>query len=80
MSKIQEEVHRFTIAYQKNLRKKENFNFKLNNLKGIGEKTSIKILKHYKNFDEIKKSTPEEISKIVKINLKKAKEILNFFE
>lgn len=80
LSKIQEEVHRFTITYHKNLRKKETISFNLNNLKGIGEKTSIKILKHYKNFEEIKKSTPEEISKIAKISLKKAKEILNFFE
>ena len=80
LSKIQEEVHRFTIAYQKNLRKKENLKFKLNGLERIGEKTSIKILKHYENLEEIKRSTPEEISKIAKISLKKAEEILKFFE
>lgn len=80
LSKIQEEVHRFTITYQKNLRKKENLKFKLNGLERIGEKTSIKILKHYENLEEIKKSTPEEISKIAKISLKKAEEILKFFE
>jgi excinuclease ABC subunit C len=62
---IQEEVHRFAINFFRNRNKKSVFNNKLNEIKGLGEKTIKKLLSVYGNIEEIKKATIEELSQYV---------------
>ncbi len=80
LTKIQDEVHRFTISYQKSLHKKNTLKFDLTSIEGVGEKTALKFLKLYENMEKIKGLIPEELSKTLKINLKIAEKIINFFE
>lgn len=80
LTKIQDEVHRFTISYQKNLHKKNTLKFDLTSIEGVGEKIALKFLKSYENVEKIKDLNPKEISEKLKINLEIAKKIINFFE
>ena len=80
VTKIQDEVHRFSIDYQRNLSKKRNLNSILEQVTGIGGKKSALLLKHFKSIDTIKNSTIEEISEVVGITLADAKNINVFFE
>ena len=80
LTKIQDEVHRFTISYQKNLHKKNTLKFDLTSIEGVGEKIALKFLKSYENVEKIKNLNPKELSETLKINLEIAKKIINFFE
>ena len=72
LSNIQEEVHRFTISFQKKLHEKNNLKLNICSIKGIGEKTATKILKHC--YEE-KNLNIEKIAQIGKISLEKAEKI-----
>ncbi len=80
LTKIQDEVHRFTISYQKNLHKKNTLTFDLTSIEGVGEKTALKFLKYYQNPEKIKNLNTEELSKTLKIKLEVAKKIINYFK
>ena len=80
LTKIQDEVHRFTISYQKNLHKKNTLKFDLTSIEGVGEKIALKFLNHYNNVEEIRNLNPENLSSILKINIKVATKIINFFK
>lgn len=80
LTKIQDEVHRFTISYQKNLHKKNTLKFDLTSIEGVGEKIALKFLNHYNNIEEIRNLNPENLSSILKINIKVATKIINFFK
>lgn len=78
LTRIQDEVHRYTISYQKKIRKKTNFQIKLMDINGIGEKRALKILKHFKTKNDLLNADVLEISKIAGVSLEKASEILKF--
>ena len=80
LTQIQDEVHRFTITYQKKLHKKNSLKFDLTSIKGVGDRIVIKLLKNYNSIDEIKQQSPEKISQTTKIELKKVKKILDFLK
>ena len=80
LTKIQDEVHRYTISYQKNVRKKTAFEIELTRVAGIGEKRALKILRHFKSKTELLNSDVTKISQIAGVSLEKAREILNFME
>lgn len=80
LSKIQEEVHRFTITYQRNLRKNYMLKLSISNIEGVGEKTAEKILKHFDSYKDIKNSSSQYIAKIAHISIKKAQYILNYLQ
>lgn len=80
LTRIQDEVHRYTISYQKKIRKKTNFEIKLMGISGIGEKRALKILKHFKSKNELLNADIVEVAKIAGVGLEKAGEILNFIK
>lgn len=65
---IQEEVHRYAIAYQHLKNKKSAFQMELITIEGIGVKKAEKIIKYYKTKERILLADIEEISRIAKIN------------
>ncbi len=75
LTKIQDEVHRFTINYHRTLRSKDLSSSILDEISGIGNKRKIQLLKKYTNINNIKKASIEELSEILPkntvINLKK---------
>ena len=80
LTKIQDEVHRYTISYQKNVRKKTAFELELTRIAGIGEKRALKILRHFKSKTELLNSNITEISQVAGVSVQKAREILNFMK
>ena len=60
---IQEEVHRFAIDYHKKLRAKKVKQSTLCEIDGVGEKTSKKLLKHFKTIANIKSAEIDELKK-----------------
>lgn len=75
LTRIQDEVHRFTISYHRQIRSKGSIASVLDNIEGLGEKRKKDLIKKFGSIKNIKDSSISEISEIVPekiaINLKK---------
>lgn len=80
ITKIQDEVHRFSIAYMKSRHTKSSYSYELTKVKGIGEKKAQKLILKYKTKDSLKKASPEELSSAVGISAETAKELYKFIQ
>lgn len=69
LTRIQDEVHRFTITYHKTIRSKGAIASVLNNIEGIGAKRQKELLKKYGSLEKIKNASEEELSKIIPIKV-----------
>ena len=65
LTRIQDEVHRYTITYHRTLRSKGSLSSVLDNVEGIGEKRRKELLKTYGSIKKINEATIEELSKII---------------
>jgi len=77
--KIQEEAHRFAISYHRSLRSKKMFKSELDDIKGIGQKRKVELLKHFQSIDKIKKASIEELIEVKGMNRLVAEEMYNHF-
>lgn len=77
---IQEEAHRFAIEYHKSLRSSEMLNSELDEIKGIGEKRKIILMRELKSIDAIKKADLKTLMGIKGITSTAAKAVYEFFE
>ncbi len=77
--KIQEEVHRFTFSKMDSSRRKTVTSSGLEKINGIGKSKSVILLKQFKNIQNIKKASTEELSKVKGISKKDAENIYNFY-
>lgn len=59
------EAHRFALGFHRDLRSKNFLGTQLTNIKGIGGKTSEKLLKHFGSVEKIKASGIEELSELI---------------
>lgn len=73
---IQEEVHRFAISYHRSLRDKRLTKSILDDIKGVGPKKKMALIKAFGDIENMKKATLEEISKFEGINESLAKKII----
>ncbi len=75
LTRISDEVHRFTINYHRQIRSKGSIESVLNNIDGIGEVRRKELLKRFGSVKNMKLSSIEELKEIlpeeVAINLKK---------
>ena len=65
LTRIQDEVHRFTITYHKTLRSKGSISSILDNIEGIGNVRKKELIKKYGNINNIKNASIEELSQII---------------
>ncbi len=65
LTKMQNEVHNFTISYHKQIRSKGAVSSILDNIEGIGEVRKNKLLKKYKTITKMKEASLEEIEEIL---------------
>ena len=63
LTRIQDEVHRYTITYHKDIRSKGSLSSILDNVPGIGLKRKKELLKKYKTISKLKSLTKEELEK-----------------
>lgn len=77
VTRIQDEVHRFSVSYMHSKHKKKTYESELTTVKGIGEKKAAKIMSAYKTREKLSKATPEELAEIAGVNIETAKELWN---
>ena len=69
LSRIDEEVHRFTINYHKEIRSKGSISSVLDNINGLGEIRKKKLIKKYGSVTKIKEASIEELKEIIPENV-----------
>ena len=74
---MRDEAHRFGITHHRNQRSKGTIASKLTEIKGIGNETAAELLRTFKSVARIKKSTLDEITKVV--GPSKASIIVNYY-
>lgn len=75
VTRIQDEVHRYSVNYMHSKHKKKTYLSELTTVKGIGEKKAEKLMIKYKTKDNLKNASPEELAGTVGINLNTAHEL-----
>ena len=64
-TQIQDEVHRFAITFHKDKRSKSQTRSELDTIKGIGEKTKVLLLRHYKSVKRIREASFDELKELI---------------
>lgn len=75
---LRNEAHRFGITHHRDKRSKSALQTSVESIPGIGEKTMITLIKHFKSVKRMAASTEEEIAKVV--GPSKAKKIMEFYK
>lgn len=75
---LRNEAHRFGITHHRDKRSKSALNSTIELIPGIGEKTMLTLLKHFKSVKRLKLATEKEISEVV--GASKAKKISDFYK
>ena len=68
LTNMQDEVHRFAITYHKKLRNKAIYKSVLDDIKGLGPKSRMKLLRKYKTISNIKTLSLEELETVLNKN------------
>lgn len=74
-TQIQDEVHRFAITFHRDKRSKSQTRSELDDIKGIGDKTKVLLLRHFKSVKRIREASIEELNEL--IGEAKTKALLN---
>lgn len=78
IQQLRNEAHRFGISHHRDKRSKSALNSSIEMIPGIGEKTMLVLLKHFKSVKRLKVATEKEISEVVGVS--KAKKISDFYQ
>lgn len=63
VTRIQDEVHRFSVNYMRSKHKKRAFTSELTSVRGIGEKKAAKLMTDFKTVENLKNATPEQLAR-----------------
>ena len=61
LTRIQDEVHRYSVAYMYKKHKKRTFASELTQVEGIGDKLAQKLMLHFKTKDALLSATKDEL-------------------
>jgi excinuclease ABC subunit C len=78
IQQLRNEAHRFGITFHRDKRSKEALNTELENISGIGDKTVVELLRHFKSTKRIKAANFEALANV--IGASKAKKIIVHFQ
>ena len=78
IQQLRNEAHRFGITFHRNKRSKSALNSSIESIPGIGEKTMLSLIQHFKSVKRLKLATEKEISELVGVS--KAKKITDFYK
>ena len=77
IQRLRDEAHRFGITFHRQKRSKAAIDTELQNIKGIGQKTALDLLKEFRSVKRIKEAKEDQITQV--IGQAKAKLITNYF-
>lgn len=77
IQQLRNEAHRFGITFHRSKRSKQALNTEMETIPGIGEKTVVELLKHFKSTKRIASASFEELSKVV--GASRAKKLISHF-
>ena len=81
LTRIQDEVHNFTINYHRTIRSKGSISSILDNVDGIGNVRKKELIKKYGSVKKISEANIEELSQIIPSNVaENLKKYLNDYE
>lgn len=80
LTKIQDEVHRFSINFQRTSHKKKQYELELTRVHGIGEAKAMALLKEFKTKKAMKEATAEELAKAAGVGKSVAEELYLFIQ
>ena len=81
LTRIQDEVHRYTINYHRTIRSKGSISSILDNIEGIGNKRKKELIKVYGSVKKISEASIEDLSKYVPLNVaEKLKQYLDEYK
>ncbi|GAB3709168.1 excinuclease ABC subunit UvrC [Flavobacterium koreense] len=75
---LRNEAHRFGITFHRDKRSKSALNSSIETIPGIGEKTMLTLIKHFKSVKRLKLASEKEISDVVGVS--KSKKIIEFYK
>jgi excinuclease ABC subunit C len=78
IQQLRNEAHRFGITFHRDKRSKVALNSSVESIPGIGEKTMLALIKHFKSVKRLKLASEKEISDV--IGASKAKKISEFYQ
>ena len=79
ISEIQNEVHRFSVAYHHQKHAKRGLSLSLTEIEGVGEKRASALLKYFKTMTAIKNAEVDELSKAPGITSAVAQNIYDYY-
>lgn len=79
LTAVQDEVHRFSVTYQRRLSSKRNIHYKLENIPGIGPSKRRKLLSFFGTIKKISEAQEEELAGVAGISGADAKAIREYF-
>ena len=79
VSEIQNEVHRFSVAYHHQKHAKRGLSLSLTEIEGVGEKRASALLKYFKTMTAIKNAGVDELSKAPGITSAVAQNIYDYY-
>ncbi|MEG0849005.1 MAG: helix-hairpin-helix domain-containing protein, partial [Flavobacterium sp.] len=78
IQQLRNEAHRFGITFHRDKRSKAALNSSVESIPGIGEKTMLTLIQHFKSVKRLKLASEKEISAVVGVS--KAKKIVDFYK
>ncbi|UZO82134.1 excinuclease ABC subunit UvrC [Aquimarina sp. ERC-38] len=77
IQQLRNEAHRFGITFHRQKRSKAALETELDNIPGIGEKTVVELLKHFRSVKRVKEASKKELAEVV--GNARATKIHNFY-
>ncbi len=77
IQQLRNEAHRFGIEHHRNKRSKSALNTELETISGIGDKTVVELLKHFKSAKRVANAKLDELEAVV--GLSRAEKIYNYY-
>ncbi|WP_372917637.1 excinuclease ABC subunit UvrC [Salegentibacter sp.] len=65
IQQLRNEAHRFGITFHRNKRSKAALNTELEEISGIGEKTVVELLKHFRSVKRIKEASQKDLGEVI---------------
>ncbi|MBC8584583.1 excinuclease ABC subunit UvrC [Youxingia wuxianensis] len=78
ISSIQEEVHRYSIAFSRGRHQKSSFEMSLTKCPRIGQERAAQIYKHFKTIKAIKSATAQELAQVKGMTRPAAEKLYEF--